>query len=503
VKPLEAQSGAELVHQVDCRLARLAWIASAVGAIFVFNSIGFLIPIFLDPDERTRLALTNAPAIIAYLAVFGFLIRRHTARHLRETLRWIVEDREPDEREHRRTLNLALYGVKFALLGWIAAIPLFAALSVATQSWGWGAVVGATVWCGAETTCALIYLASERILRPVTARALAVGPAASNVAPGVRGRLVMAWLLCTGVPLLGVLVVSVVGIAKPDVHSQYVASAALFLGGVAMVVGLLATVFAAKAIAEPLTAVRDGLEQIRGGDLDAKVAVDDGSEVGLVQAGFNRMAEGLRERSRIRELFGFQVGEDVARAALREGARLGGEEREIGALFVDIVGSTSMALDMPPTQVVQLLNRFFTVVVEVVEDEGGLVDKFQGDAAMCVFGTPVSRDDPAGDALRAARRLAERLSTDVPEIDFGVGISAGIAVAGNVGAEHRFEYTVIGDPVNEACRLSELAKQRPCRVLASSAALERASEEESVVWSVYDSEVLRGRGVATEVAQPR
>ncbi|HEY8769443.1 MAG TPA: adenylate/guanylate cyclase domain-containing protein [Thermoleophilaceae bacterium] len=364
-------------------------------------------------------------------------------------------------------------------------------------------MVGATVWCGGETTCALIYLASERILRPVTARALAVRPAASNVAPGVRGRLVMAWLLCTGVPLLGVLVVSVVGIAKPDVHSQYVASAALFLGGVAMVVGLLATVFAAKAIAEPLTAVRDGLERIGTGDLDVEVAVDDGSEVGLVQAGFNRMAEGLRERSRIRELFGFQVGEDVARAALREGASLGGEEREIGALFVDIVGSTSMALDMPPTQVVQLLNRFFTVVVEVVEDEGGLVDKFQGDAAMCVFGTPVSRDDPAGDALRAARRLAERLSADVPEIDFGVGISAGIAVAGNVGAEHRFEYTVIGDPVNEACRLSELAKQRPCRVLASSAALERAAPEESMGWSMSDSAVLRGRGVATELAQPR
>ncbi|HEY8769444.1 MAG TPA: hypothetical protein VIM03_02805 [Thermoleophilaceae bacterium] len=107
-------SGAELVHQVNCRLARLAWIASAVGAIFVFNSIGFLIPIFLDPHERTRLALTNAPVIIAYLVVFGFLIRRHTARHLQRTLRWIVEDREPDEGEHRRTLSLALYGVKFA-----------------------------------------------------------------------------------------------------------------------------------------------------------------------------------------------------------------------------------------------------------------------------------------------------------------------------------------------------------------------------------------------------
>jgi adenylate cyclase len=225
--------------------------------------------------------------------------------------------------------------------------------------------------------------------------------------------------------------------------------------------------------------------------------------VGLVQAGFNRMAAGLRERAQIRDLLGRHVGEDVARSALREGARLGGEEREIGALFVDIVGSTSMALDMPPADVVALLNRFFKVVVEVVEDHGGLVDKFQGDAALCVFGTPVSREDPAGDALCAARALAEGLSAEVPELDYGIGISAGIAVAGNVGAEHRFEYTVIGDPVNEAARLSELAKERPGRVLASSAALDRADETECASWAIADSAVLRGRGVATELAQPR
>ena len=94
----------------------------------------------------------------------------------------------------------------------------------------------------------------------------------------------------------------------------------------------------------------------------------------------------------------------------RGGTRLGGEEREIGALFVDIVGSTSMAMAMPPTEVVQLLNRFFRVVVEVVEAEGALVNKFEGDAALCVFGAPVPRDDPAGDALRAARELARRLA---------------------------------------------------------------------------------------------
>ena len=90
----------------------------------------------------------------------------------------------------------------------------------------------------------------------------------------------------------------------------------------------------------------------------------------------------------------------------------------------------------------------------------------------------------------------------MPELDFGIGVSAGIA-AGNVGAEHRFEYTVIGDPVNEAARLSELAKQRPERVLASQTALAKAVEAEGDAWKVTDSAVLRGRNVATGVAHPR
>jgi adenylate cyclase len=495
--------GAELVREVSHRLALVGWSAGAAGSIVVFLSIGFLIPIFLDPSDRTRLALINGPLILVYLFGIGYVIRRLTRRHLYRATAWIKERREPSEQEHRQTLTLALYGTKFALCGWTGGVVVFGLETVLVQSWGFAAVVGATIWLGGETTCALLYLASERILRPITACALAVRPAKASVAPGVRARLVMAWLLGTGVPLLGVLVVSVVGVARSGVDGRYVAAASLFLGVVAMATGIIATIFAAKAIAEPLTSVRAGLESIAGGDLDVEVPVNDGSEVGLVQSGFNHMAEGLRERSRIRDLLGRHVGEDVARAAMREGARLGGEEREIGALFVDIVGSTSMALDVPPADVVALLNRFFKVVVEVVEDHGGLVDKFQGDAALCVFGTPVSRKDPAGDALCSARDLAERLSAEVPELDYGIGISAGIAVAGNVGAEHRFEYTVIGDPVNEAARLSELAKERPGRVLASSAALDRADETESDTWAIADSAVLRGRGVATELAQPR
>ena len=221
----------------------------------------------------------------------------------------------------------------------------------------------------------------------------------------------------------------------------------------------------------------------------------------MLQAGFNRMAAGLEERERLRDLFGRHGGRDVAAAALDDEMSLGGEEREVAALFVDIVGSTTLPARLPPGEVVATLNRFFAIVVEVVEAHGGLVNKFEGDAALCVFGAPVARPSPAADGLRAARRLATRLAAEMSEVDFGIGVSAGVAVAGNVGAEERFEYTVIGDPVNEAARLCELAKARPERVLAAHRAVEAASPSETGRWKTGESG-RRGRDAETVLASP-
>ena len=148
----------------------------------------------------------------------------------------------------------------------------------------------------------------------------------------------------------------------------------------------------------------------------------------------------------------------------------------MAVLFVDLIGSTELATRWSPEDVVSLLNRFFGIVVDTVDGHGGWVNKFEGDAALCVFGAPLPDDDCGSSTLAAGRALQARLRRELAEVDAGVGISAGPAVAGNVGAEHRFEYTVIGKPVNEAARLCELAKQRRERLLASEAVLERASE---------------------------
>jgi adenylate cyclase len=130
----------------------------------------------------------------------------------------------------------------------------------------------------------------------------------------------------------------------------------------------------------------------------------------------------------------------------------------------------------------------------VVAAEGGWVNKFEGDGALCIFGAPVASDDYAMRALRAARTLRQELlvlAASTQELDAAIGVSAGAVVAGNIGGERRYEYTVIGTPVNEAARLTDEAKHRLGRVLASEEAVSRAGRE-SQSWLVTEELRLRG-----------
>ena len=128
--------------------------------------------------------------------------------------------------------------------------------------------------------------------------------------------------------------------------------------------------------------------------------------------------------------------------------------------------------------------------------------QFEGDAALAVFGAPAPLEASADRALSAARELAGRLAEELPGFAAGIGVSGGTAVAGNIGAAHRFEYTVIGDPVNEAARLTELAKDLEPRVAASASLVGQAGPEERERWRVQDEVTLRGRGEPTCVMVP-
>src|SRR5262249_55515904 len=160
--------------------------------------------------------------------------------------------------------------------------------------------------------------------------------------------------------------------------------------------------------------------------------------------------------------------------AIEKGVALGGQLRDMSILFVDMIGSTTLAVRRDPSEVVELLNAFFGVIVTVVEDNHGSINRFDGDGALCTFGALEDDALHSTNALTAARELNAALrvlGARYPEIQAGIGVSSGMAVAGNIGARQRVEYTVIGDPVNEASRLTDLAKGYASRVLASSRAV--------------------------------
>jgi len=144
-----------------------------------------------------------------------------------------------------------------------------------------------------------------------------------------------------------------------------------------------------------------------------------------------------------------------------EGIRLGGANQRVTILFTDIRGFTTLSEQLPPEKIVEILNEFFSRVTDVIFDHGGTLDKFIGDAAMAVFGAPISKGNDAANAVRAAidiQRLIVELNRDAPDrghpqIKVGIGINTGLVTAGNIGSTKRLDYTVIGDSVNTASRL--------------------------------------------------
>jgi adenylate cyclase len=345
------------------------------------------------------------------------------------------------------------------------------------------------------------YLLTEFALRPVAAQALEAGPPPRRLTAGIMGRQMTVWFLGS-LPVVGIALLAVFAGALQNLTPTQFAVAVWILAVIALLVGFLLMWIVSWLTATPVRVVRSALKRVEQGDLNCNVVVFDGTELGELQRGFNSMVGGLRERERVRDLFGRYVGREVAAAAEQQRPKLGGEERHVAVIFVDIIGSTQLVTGRPATEVVDLLNRFFAVIVDEVDRRRGFVNKFEGDAALAVFGAPNRLDNPEDGALSAARAIARRIREEVPACEAGIGVASGEAVAGNVGAKERFEYTVIGEPVNEAARLCELAKSTPNHLLASSDTVANASESERAHWTFGDTVKLRGHDEPTRLALP-
>lgn len=236
-------------------------------------------------------------------------------------------------------------------------------------------------------------------------------------------------------------------------------------GGALLLSGLLGAALS-RSLTRPIRDLVEATRKVGEGDYEAEVAVSSRDEVGALATAFNDMTRGLLLREQYRSVLDKVVSQDVAEELLKGDVELGGENRELTVLFADIRGFTPMTDGMEPQEVIGLLNDCMEHLSRAIDAEGGVVDKFIGDEVMAVFGAPAHQPDHATRAVRAALGMRSGIATmneeriargDAP-LGVGIGISSGVAVAGNMGSADRLNYTVLGGTVNLAARLVDQAK---------------------------------------------
>jgi len=295
------------------------------------------------------------------------------------------------------------------------------------------------------------------------------------------------------VPVLGIVVVGVSASAGSPATEAQLERVMIALGLIAVLVGLLAVMLAARATADPIDAVRHAMEQVQAGGFDVRVPIYDATQVGRLQLGFNRMAAGLAERERIRATFGSYVDTDVAERILEEDVELDGEEVDVTIMFLDVRDFTAFAEHTDARDVVTALNGLFERVIPVIHRHGGRVDKFVGDGLLAVFGAPRRLENHADAGLAAATEIvSETAGANAGSLQVGIGLNSGQVVAGNLGGAGRLEYGVIGDPVNVAARVQAHTRETGDALLLTQDTRERLSAPPDALRR-RDGVALRGR----------
>lgn len=261
-----------------------------------------------------------------------------------------------------------------------------------------------------------------------------------------------------------------------------------------------------RHLSKPIHSLVDASKAIGEGNFQYRLNERRNDEIGELACAFNHMAHGLLQKAQVEDVFSRYVSSNVAKEILDNlnEVEVGGKHVEASVLFADIVGFTSISERLPPEQVTEILNEYFTYISSIAEYYNGHVDKFMGDCAMVVFGVPKESVDHSFNSIACAvmiREAVERLN-EQREIDnkvafhFKIGVNTGLMIAGNLGSSDRMEYTVIGDPVNIASRLASIAQGDQIIVLEE--LYKQADIETRVIANRH--KIIRVRGKQDEVS---
>ncbi|HNA80352.1 MAG TPA: adenylate/guanylate cyclase domain-containing protein, partial [Turneriella sp.] len=247
------------------------------------------------------------------------------------------------------------------------------------------------------------------------------------------------------------------------------------IAGIIILSALLLVYFFAKTISEPIRELKIAADKIKSGDYHLRLTPRTGDEVGALTQAFNDMAVGLEEREKLKGALGKFVNPEIAEKAMKGEIKLGGERKTATIFFSDIRSFTAISEKLEPEEVVEFLNDYMTIMVRIIGQHQGIVDKFIGDAIMAVWGVPESKGNDALNAVNATIEMRNALlefnkgrgSAKKPLIKIGCGLNTGAVLAGQIGSEDRLDYTVIGDAVNLASRVESLNKPFGTDILIS------------------------------------
>ncbi|MEM7182084.1 MAG: adenylate/guanylate cyclase domain-containing protein [Spirochaetota bacterium] len=260
-------------------------------------------------------------------------------------------------------------------------------------------------------------------------------------------------------------------LTKLDLLSTTITVVFLFL----VCSSLLVVFFTSSSYQTPITQMRDATVKIRQEIYDVQIPVRAADEIGYLAESINEMAKELQEKEFIKDTFGKIVDPSVRDYLLRGNISLGGELEEASILFCDLRDFTTLSENHSPELVVELLNQYFEKMSECISREGGMVNKYIGDAIMAIFNVPIKLELHCDHALNAAiamRQELEKLNQTFveqgfPKIANGIGLHTGKVIAGNIGSKSRMEYTVMGDTVNATSRIEGLCKSYQIPLLFS------------------------------------
>ncbi|WP_420421559.1 adenylate/guanylate cyclase domain-containing protein [Simkania sp.] len=217
-------------------------------------------------------------------------------------------------------------------------------------------------------------------------------------------------------------------------------------------------------------------------------------EVYALYHAFFEMVKGLREKEKVRGVLNKVVSKEIAEETLKGNVQLGGEEKRVTVFFADIRNFTALTERMDPKDVIHLINSCMTRISEKIDQYGGVIDKYVGDEVMALFGAPIEKKDSALNAIKCAVDVIASFSawnqTSPVPIELGIGIHTRTVVAGNMGAENRLNYTVLGANVNLAARLCDRAAPR--QILISSATLDEEDVKVNIDCEPLDPIELKG-----------